>query len=204
MPEAPLNHGFPFPAFERLLHVVYRSVRYRRHFKSFGKGAFMSPYSKIENMQHISIGNAATIMSGAWISAYEGHLKDNRSPELVIGDRTYIGHGAVISCVNEVRIGREVTIGDNVQLADTTHKYKTPGVHVLDQGLEVGRLVIGDRAWIGRNSFIAHSLEIGEQAVVGANSVVTRSVPPFTVVAGSPAKVIKRFDKERGEWVRAS
>jgi acetyltransferase-like isoleucine patch superfamily enzyme len=198
-----VNHGFPSPSFERLLHVVYRSLSYRRHFKSFGKGAFLSPYSKIENMQHITIGNAATILSGAWISAYEGHRKDSGKPELVIGERTYVGHRAVISCVNEVRIGREVTIGDNVQLADTTHKYKTPGVHTLDQGLEVGRLIIGDRAWIGRNSFIAHDLEIGEQAVVGANSVVTRSVPAFTVVAGTPAKVIKRLNKETGEWVRA-
>lgn len=197
-----LNHAFPLPGFERVLHAIYRSVSYRRHFRSFGRGAFLSPYSKVERMQYISIGDAATIMSGAWLAAYEGQLPDGGKPQLIIGGRTYIGHRAVISCVNEVRIGREVTIGDNVQLADTTHKYQTPGVHILDQGLAVGRLIIGDRAWIGRNCFIAHDLEIGEQAVVGANSVVTRSVPPFTVVAGSPAKVIKRLDRQSGKWVR--
>ena len=151
-------------------------------------------------MQFMRIGDRVTIRRGAWISALK---QEGIEPQLSIGDESYFGNNCVVSCVREVRIGKQVVFGDNVQVADTAHRYKTPNQHLFAQGLETGRLIIGDRAWIGRNSFVGHDLELGEHAVVGANSVVTRSVPAYTVVAGSPAKVIRRFDPTTSEWKRA-
>jgi acetyltransferase-like isoleucine patch superfamily enzyme len=153
-------------------------------------------------MEFMRIGDGVTVRRGAWISVLPGHLAPGDSPLLTIGDGSYLGNGCVISCVREVRIGRQVVFGDNVQVGDTSHRYQTPGKHLFAQGLEVGRLVIGDRAWIGRNSFVGHDLEIGEHAVVGANSVVTKSVPAYTVVAGSPARVLRRYDPATGAWPR--
>lgn len=71
------------------------------------------------------------------------------------------------------------------------------------QPLVRGSVRIGRMAWLGYGSFIAGELEIGEHSVIGANSVVTKSVPPYTVVAGAPAKVIKRYDFALQQWVRA-
>lgn len=61
---------------------------------------------------------------------------------------------------------------------------------------------IGDGSWIGCHCAIVGDVHIGRHCVVGANSVVTRNVPDFCVVAGAPARIVKRFDLETGEWMR--
>lgn len=197
-----MNYHFPPLLVERAAHFLARRLVYRRGFKHYGERTYLSPFSTWENMQFMSIGSGVTVRRGAWICVLPGNIPPGEEPQLSIGDDSYLGNNCVVSCVREVRIGRQVVFGDNVQVGDTTHRYQTPGEHLFAQGLDSGRLVIGDRAWIGRNSFVGYDLEIGEHAVVGANSVVTRSVPPFTVVAGSPARPIRRFDVDSGTWIR--
>lgn len=197
-----MNYRFPPLLIERAAHFLAKHVSYRRGFQHYGQGTYLSPFSTWENMQFMRIGDGVTVRRGAWVSVLPGHLPAGEAPLLTIGDGTYLGNSCVISCVREVRIGQQVVFGDNVQVGDTSHRYQTPGQHLFAQGLEVGRLVIGDRAWIGRNSFVGYDLEIGEHAVVGANSVVTKSVPAYTVVAGSPARVLRRFDPSTGAWPR--
>ena len=63
-------------------------------------------------------------------------------------------------------------------------------------------LVIGNGTWIGTNAVIVGNIQIGKHCVIGANSVVTKDIPDYSVAAGIPAKVIKRYDFEEEEWVR--
>ena len=63
-------------------------------------------------------------------------------------------------------------------------------------------ITIEDGAWIGNNVIILPGVTIGRKSIIGAGSVVTRSIPPYCIAAGSPAKVIRRFNHERNEWVR--
>jgi acetyltransferase-like isoleucine patch superfamily enzyme len=122
------------------------------------------------------------------------------TPEIAIGDNVSIGFGCTLSCVKRIQIGNDVTVGDNVYIADSHHDYKNIQFGVLDQPLIPGRVSIGDGAWIGYGAFLAGNVSVGEHAVVGANSVVTRPVPPYTIVAGVPARIIKRFDPETLQW----
>jgi acetyltransferase-like isoleucine patch superfamily enzyme len=116
-----------------------------------------------------------------------------RNPVLEIGNKTYMGHRVSISVGSRVTIGSHVLIADNVFIADN------PG-HPLDaakrrvQGVEPDQIrpvTIGDDVWIGHGCKIMPGVTIGEGSVVGAGSIVTRDVPPYTLVAGIPAKPVR-------------
>jgi len=133
------------------------------------------------------------------LKAYRSQFFD---PQINIGGNVSIGFGCTLSCVNSIEIGDDVTIGDNVYIADSSHEYRDIRHGILDQPLLPGRVFIGKGAWVGYGAFIAGNVSLGEHSVVGANSVVTRSVPAYTVVAGAPAKPVRRYSHELGEWVK--
>jgi len=122
---------------------------------------------------------------------------------MYIGNNVSIGLGCTLSCISRLHVGDEVTIGDKAYIADSHHEFSdVTAAGIRDQPLRPGRISIGRGAWIGYGAFIAGDISIGEHAVVGANSVVTKSVDAFTVVAGTPARPIKRYNAEIGKWER--
>jgi acetyltransferase-like isoleucine patch superfamily enzyme len=196
-----MNHRFPWFLFEVRLHWFYKHLVFNRKLKKYGKGSFLSPFSEVINMSCISIGERVTILHGAWIIAIEEYAGQKYDPQITIGDSTYIGHNVTLSCVNRIDIGRDVTFGDNVYIADNAHSYEDISRNIYTQELRPGKIVIGDRAWVGKNAVITNDVEIGEHAIVGANSFVNRSVPPYTIVVGNPARPVKAYDFEQQKWV---
>jgi carbonic anhydrase/acetyltransferase-like protein (isoleucine patch superfamily) len=198
-----VNHAFPFSRFEMHLHRFYRRLVFRRRLKSLGEHSFISPFAILECMNCISVGSRSSIGRGTLVQATEKYLEDVFTPSIEIGDDVYIGQRCTISTATEIVIGHGTTIGDQVYIGGGRHGYEDPKKGVLPQRLVAGSVRIGPRSWIGYGAFVsgAGELEIGEHAIVGANSVVIRSVPAFTLVAGSPAKPIKRFDPTRSLWV---
>jgi acetyltransferase-like isoleucine patch superfamily enzyme len=128
---------------------------------------------------------------------------------LKIGRRVQIGGGCCFAAANVVEIEDDALFGPNVYMADHTHAYEDAKVSIRDQGLsQYGSIRIGKGAWIGINAVIIainrKEICVGEGAVVSANSVVTRSVPPRTMVAGVPAKIIRKYHDRTGIWVAAT
>lgn len=196
-----MNHRFPWFNFESKLHFLYAKFVYKKKFRQFGAGSFVSPFSELINMQHISIGAHVTVLHSAWIVAIDEYAGIKYNPEITINDNTYIGHYVTLSCVNSISIGSDVTIGDNVYIADSSHSYEDITKNVYKQPLKPGKIVIGNRAWLGKNCVITHNVEIGEHAIIGANSFVNKSVPAYTIVTGNPAIPVKRYDFETHQWV---
>lgn len=100
-----------------------------------------------------------------------------------------------MGCVCRVTIGSRVLFGPNVQLYAATHPLDG---HVRQgiRGPEYGKpITIGDDVWVGGGVVVCPGVTIGHNSVVGAGSVVTRDVQPYTVVAGNPAKVIRRLER---------
>jgi acetyltransferase-like isoleucine patch superfamily enzyme len=120
-----------------------------------------------------------------------------RPPELVIGDGSFVGHGCAFHVGSAVRIGRHCLLAGGVQVFDLDG-------HPLDAaarraGLptpadDVHPVEIGDDAWIGSGALILKGVKVGERSIVAARSVVTRDVPPDTIVAGNPARVIRTIN----------
>ncbi|WP_265943733.1 DapH/DapD/GlmU-related protein [Dechloromonas sp. A34] len=116
-----------------------------------------------------------------------------------VGSYTYLGRGSVVT---KSSIGRYCSIGDNVTIGPGEHKLNEPSTSALFYEdawavLTEEHLKIGDDVWIGVNSIILRGVEVGTGAVVAAGAVVTKSVPPFAIVAGVPARIINyRFSHE--------
>jgi maltose O-acetyltransferase len=114
--------------------------------------------------------------------------------DIEIGDFSEIGLNAYLN--RDVKIGKHVLMGQNVTILTTRHEFENPNIPIHEQGTSERRPVrVGDDVWIGANSILLPGITIGDGAVIGAGSVVTRDIPPFAVVAGNPARVIRR----RGE-----
>jgi len=124
-----------------------------------------------------------------------------------IGKYTYIGKYCYLTKVN---IGNYCSIANNVSIGQGEHdlsKISTNSLFYNDayEELTQKECIIGNDIWIGVDSIILRGVTIGNGAVVGANSVVTKDIPPYAVVVGSPAKIIKyRFDKQKIEKIEKS
>lgn len=109
-----------------------------------------------------------------------------------IGARTFINVNAVILDVGEVRIGEDCQIGPNVQLLTPTHPLDPDQRRSRWEGAEP--ITLEDNVWLGGGVIVLPGVTIGRDAVVGAGAVVTKDVPPRTVVVGNPARVIRTLD----------
>lgn len=181
-----------------------REIRYgdprAAMFGAFGEGSVIEhPISYVTYPQSILIGANVRVLPGAVLEAI-----DPTKPVITLHDGAYIGRGVRVVAINGVDIGLDVAIGHGTTLADTIHDYKpTPrgGVH-WQAPLKVGRpLVIERGAWIGISCVVHGGVTIGEGAIVGALSVIGRDVPPYTMVAGNPARAIRRRIGDEWEWL---
>jgi maltose O-acetyltransferase len=103
-----------------------------------------------------------------------------------LGDRNVINFGCLLDGRHsQIQTGADVSIGPEATILTLGHDPQSP-----DFANRGGDVNIGDRAWIGYRAIILPGVNIGEGAVVGAGSVVSRSVDPYCIVAGNPAKVI--------------
>lgn len=107
---------------------------------------------------------------------------------LHIGEGTIIGDNAILDARAGINIGENVCFASNVSIWTMQHDYRDPQFRCTAE--HYGPVTIDKRAWIGPNVIILHSVHIGEGAVVAAGAVVTKDVPPFTLVGGVPAKEI--------------
>jgi acetyltransferase-like isoleucine patch superfamily enzyme len=135
----------------------------------------------------------------------DGILEVYTKGKLEIGQNTFIGNSRIF-CAYKITIGAGCWIADHVFIMDSDlhplsakkrfesakefAQGKAPNVY---DGIPGGPVSIGNSVWISVNSVILKGVTIGEGAVIGAGSVVTSNVPPWTIVAGNPAKVIREI-----------
>jgi acetyltransferase-like isoleucine patch superfamily enzyme len=136
----------------------------------------------------MEIGRGSVLEPHCWISL----LREGR---LQIGEFTAINFGVFISVLHSVSIGSHTMIGNGSFISDGNHEYRDPVRPVPWQGFYTdGPVSIGDNCWIGVNSIVTSGVTIGDRCIVGANSVVTKDVPPYTLAAGVPARVIREIE----------
>lgn len=131
---------------------------------------------RLRGIARIHVGSDCAIFEGGWLECGPaGHL--------VVGDRTYIGHGCHLHALGRVTIGPDCLLADGVLVNDGRHCFNG-GWPAVSQG----DIRIGSRVWIGEGACVLGGVTIGDGAIIGAGAVVTRSVPPQTVVGGVPAR----------------
>jgi acetyltransferase-like isoleucine patch superfamily enzyme len=152
----------------------------------------------------VYLGDDVYLAPDVWLNVVPG--TEDSTLKITLGRGCKIGRRSTISARNSISLGEDVLLAPAVLIMDHNHEYSDPNVPIHEQGVTPGgRIVIGRNCWLGYNSviFCGHGeLSLGQNSVVGANAVVTRSFPPFSVIAGNPARLIKRYDEASGQWVR--
>jgi acetyltransferase-like isoleucine patch superfamily enzyme len=138
--------------------------------------------------RNIKLGDDCSLGVGVFLNTGE-------NSQIKIGNHVGINDYVYLSAVYGIEIGDYSRIGEFVSIRDNDHVFSNPHQPIYTQGFTGKPIKIGSDVWIGRGVFIGKGVEIGDGAVIGANSVVTKSIPPFAVAVGSPAKVIKYRQK---------
>lgn len=125
---------------------------------------------------------------------------NNGAGDVRIGEGSRVGVGSVV--VGPVDIGRHVFLGQHVSVQGLIHGYDDVTEDPNLQPLMLRPVKVGDYTHLGTNSTIMAGVEIGERCQIGAGSVVTKHIPPYSVAVGNPARVVKRYDFEKKQWVR--
>ena len=135
------------------------------------------PYRKF------SLGDYSVIESFACIN--------NAVGDVMIGDHTRIGlHNTIIG---PVTIGSHVNLAQGITITALNHNFENSKKRIDEQGVSTSAVVIEDDIWIGANAVVLPGVTIGQHSVVAAGAVVTNDVPPHSLVAGVPAKIIKQI-----------
>ena len=179
-----------------------RSRRAQR-FGAFGAGSgILFPTIALYGEQYIRIGEQVIVGPYCSLSAgvMPGHVPES-DPVVTIGDRVLIGRGSGIVGHRSVVIGDGVFTGHNVYVTDANHGYEDVTLTIGEQFAPPKPVVVGAGSWLGHGSIVLPGAHIGEHVAVGAGSVVTGDLPSFSVAVGTPARVVRRYDTERAEWV---
>lgn len=172
-----------------------------RSFAAMGEGSWMAwPPGDLVGPEHIRMGKRVFIGAHVLLAAsMPGERVDPaRSPVITIGDRTTIGRGSMLNGRIGIHLDHDVTIAPNVYITDHNHTYGDVETPVGLQVLEEAPVRIGPGCWLATNVVVLPGTTLGRHVVVAAGAVVGGDVPDYSVVAGVPGKVIKRWTPEEG------
>ena len=136
----------------------------------------------------LEVGEHALLEPGVWLTAQPpGRIR--------IGAGTFLNLGVQVAAVELVEIGAHCMLANGCFVTDGNHRFDDPEKPVPWQGFtSKGPTRLGDNVWCGANVVVTSGVTIGERSVIGANSVVTADLPPYSIAAGAPAKVLRTID----------
>jgi acetyltransferase-like isoleucine patch superfamily enzyme len=203
------NHRRPFqdpleflPRGLTKLYSIWVSLVYPFASKGHNLSFHFTSQLNRQRAVRISLGNSVVLQKDAWLNV--ATEDPTGEPVIVIDDNCSIGYGSMVSAKNRIHLERDVLVGQQVVIIDHNHTYEDIMTPIAKQGLtEGGRIRIGQGTWIGRGSAIICArgeLTIGRNCVVSVHSMITRSIPDYSVVFGSPATIIRQYDLETRAW----
>lgn len=130
----------------------------------------------------------------------------DKNSSLIIRENTSIGQNfhIISGGGNNLVVGKNTTISANVFITNTEHEYKNIDKHIMLQPLKYRDTNIGENCFIGFGSVIQSGTVLGKHCVVGSNSVVRGTFPEYSVIVGSPAKVVKRYNSLSKKWEKTN
>jgi len=136
----------------------------------------------------LTIGEGTLLEPGCWLTmAGEGRI--------AIGEGCFLNRNTMLAAHARIEIGDHVMFANGCFVGDADHRFDDPEKPITWQGFtSKGPVRIGSNCWFGVNCVVTSGVTIGERCVIGSNSVVTKDLPPGSIAAGAPARVIKEID----------
>jgi acetyltransferase-like isoleucine patch superfamily enzyme len=136
----------------------------------------------------LEIGEGTLLEPHVWLTAPD-------DARIRIGEGTFLNIGVMVASAGLVEIGDHCMFANGCFVTDASHRFDDPDRPITWQGFtSKGPTRIGDNVWCGANVVVTSGVTVGERSVIGANSVVTQDVPPYSIAAGAPAKVLRRVE----------
>ena len=161
----------------------------------------------IRGRKYIDFGNGLTTGVNCRFDCFSS--RPNSSKTLVFGNNVQLNDYVHIVAMDSVKIGDNVLMASHIFISDNSHgSYKgdendtNPNIPPIQREYATAPVSIGANTWVGEGVIIMPGVIIGEGCVIGAHSIVNKSIPAYSVVVGSPAKVVKQFDFEKNKWLR--
>lgn len=192
--------------------MIIRGLRYKLFLRKKGKLLFIDKKVKLKHCHLISFNGNATIKQNCVIDALSKYgieignnftlgenciiectgVIRNLGEKLIIGNDVGISANSFLGVRGSVSIGDNTIIGPNFYLHSENHVFNCTNILIKDQGESRIGISIGENCWIGSNVTVLDGVKIGSGCVIAAGSVVTKNVEDNSVVAGVPAKIIKK------------
>lgn len=193
-----------------IANMPFGAIRNRMIASKFGvRKLGIGPRAYLRGLSSIQMGEDFLAGEGLWLEAVTRYGEERFEPKIVMGNHVRISHWSHIACTHSVTIGDHVLIGSKVIITDHNHgifgkNATSTAVPPAQRPLDRGRSVKIERnVWLGDGVVVCPGVTMGEGSVAAANAVVTADVAPRTLVAGVPARPIRRYDQEKGSWTKA-
>lgn len=163
----------------------------------YGHCISMSIINSIKGKIKIELSLGSELEIGHFfMSAGPCYIKCTENANCKIGNRVFLNHNCSITCVEEISIGNNCNIANNVVIVDHNHNMGENGV---EDGFESSAVHIGENVWIGANATILKGVSIGDGSVVAAGAVVNKNIPSHEVWGGVPARKIRKLMNEKAD-----
>ena len=167
-------------------------LRFANHIR-LGNGVYLDRGTYLHACPNgITLGADTIVMHGAVLHVY--NFRDLPNSGITIGRNSLVGEYTVIRGQGGVQIGDRVYTSPFTQILAVNHVFDDPTRSFVEQGITAEGVVIEDDVWLGAGAIVTDGVRVGQGSVVAAGAVVTKDVPPRTVVAGVPAKVVKKIE----------
>jgi acetyltransferase-like isoleucine patch superfamily enzyme len=161
---------------------------------------FLGPNVQFFGLDNIIIKENCTIGEN---SLFTINNRSNKDIQLTIGSNVYIGRDNFITVGKSVYISEYCILGNNCSLICADKVFNSPLIPYAVSGITLEKsIIIGSNCWFGNDVSVIGNVKIGHGSIVGANTLVTKDIPPFSIVVGNPAKIIKTFNFDTNQWVK--
>ncbi len=163
--------------------------------------AYLDPTVQITGAAWVEIGEGAVVGEHSWLNV---NKRNGDEKSLSIGRFTFVGRRAFFTCGDRISIGPYCVLGPDCHFVGASHVFSDPFMPYLVTGVtDDGVIRVGANCFLGARATFLADCEVGYGSVIGAAAVVRGTIPPLSIAVGNPARVIRRFDMSKSQWVGA-
>ncbi len=174
----------------------------KRKFATWGKGSKISFPASISGSEHIHFGSNCVVGKNSVLTSINHDLvKPITNSQIKVGNNVYIGHNVNIHSMGLLSIGNGCVLSDYVYISNVSHGFNPDNGLIMQQQLEYkGAIELRDNTFIGFNAKILPNIILEEWCIVGSGSVVTKSFPKYSIIAGNPARLVRKYNTHTKSW----